>query len=172
MELKEELAGLIGVQRKFMLLRIADISLPLAKNICKVSDGTYNTWVRRVPTKFSELYQRLEELTIQFRDEAILLLRRDNQLAAVMLEAEIIEKVREEVRDGEYKLTKTHLAREVYSKLMADLDATPRVQIASWEQRAEYYFNEPRGEVIDGQYEEAIRQPNELGESQLLTQSV
>ena len=156
MALKEEINGIIGKQRRFLLLRIIGVDPRTARSLCNVTPGIYNNWVNN--PEFSVLYHKVEEYRKDYRDEAMLLLRRANQLRAVLLEEEIIDKMRLELESGEYKLLKTHLAREVYSKLINDLDYQPQTQNLTWAQRIDMLnYNPPhelkQGEVIDAEYE-------------------
>ena len=133
--LKEELTGVIGRPRRFILLRIAGFELTEALRIVDVKQSRYNHWT--MEEKFQTVYRKLAELTDKYRDEAIKLLRRENQLAAVMLEADVIEKLREEVETGIYDLLKTKLGASVYDKLVTDLDKVPTISVQNmtWEQR-------------------------------------
>lgn len=161
MSLNEEIKGLIGKKRRFLLFRIAGIDTDVAKKLCKVSQGTYNTWTRLPNNRFVELYRRKDEFSTSYRHEAIRMLRRDNQLSAVLLEERIIQKLKEELDLGEYNLIRTSLARDVYSRLMGDLDAQPQTQVLSWEQRLNQLFIQPNqqeslpegvSEVIEGEF--------------------
>jgi len=131
--LKEEIKTIIGNRRRFLLLRIADVDPETARKLCNVRKGTYNSWLQ--DEKFVVLHRRRDEFSANFKVEAIQLLRRDNQLAAVLLEGKIITKMKEEVDSGQYELLRTNLAKEVYSKLIADLDYQPQALSLTWEQR-------------------------------------
>lgn len=133
MTLREELKPLTGNKRKFQLLRIVDMEVDTALTLCGVKRGTYNTWCQQ--DTFVALYRRREEFSGSYKQEAIQLLRRDNQLAAVLLESKILAKMKDEIASGELSLVKTNLAREVYSKLMSDLDIQPKVANLTWQQR-------------------------------------
>lgn len=156
MTLREEIKALTGNRRKFLLLRIVDMNVNTALTLCGVQRGTYNTWCQN--DIFVGLYRRRDEFAGEHKQEAIQLLRRDNQLAAVLLESNILHKIKEEIESGELVLTKTNLAREVYSRLMGDLDSQPKVQVQSWDQRVHNLITGDRrqideGEVIDGEFE-------------------
>ncbi len=150
MTLREELKPLTGNRRKFQLLRIVDMGVNTALGLCGVKRGTYNTWLQN--GVFVSLYRRRDEFAGSFKQEAIQLLRRDNQLAAVLLESKILARMKEEIASGELSLVKTNLAREVYSKLMTELDIQPKVQSLSWDQRV---FNLTAGEPVP-RIEEAV----------------
>ena len=151
MSLKEEISTLIGNRRRFLLFRIADVDTDTARKLCGIKKGTYNTWLK--DKHFVGMYRRRNEWSAEYKKEAISLLRRDNQLAAVLLEEKIITRMQEEIETGEYNLIRTHLAREVYSKLINDLDVIPQVSTISWEQRVQALFLGNRQEAVDGQYE-------------------
>ena len=129
--LKDELKEFTGNKRKFLLLRIAGMSRKVSWELCGIQKGTYNTWLQK--DSFINTHQRIEELAQEYKQEAIQLLRRDNQLSAILLEKSIIEKLRTEIADENYVLVKTHLAREVYSRLLNDLDSQPEEKKATWE---------------------------------------
>jgi len=163
MSLREEIKALTGNKRKFLLMRIVDMGVDTALSLCGVKRGTYNSWCQQ--DTFVALYRRRGEFAGEHKQEAIQLLRRDNQLAAVLLESKILGKIKEEIESGELALTKTNLAREVYSRLMGDLDAQPKVANLTWEQRIlNLTAREPvpelsEGEVINGEFvEEPIKE--------------
>lgn len=141
------------------MLRIADLDTSAAMKLVGVTRGTYNSWVSQ--PAFGELYSKRDELNAEYKQEAIQLLRRDNQLEAVLLEGHILAKMREELNSGEYNLLRSHLAREVYSKLISELDVIPQTQILSWEQRVQQIWNNVpeqlnSGEVVDIEAKEIL----------------
>ena len=158
MSLREELKPLTGNKRKFQLLRIVDMGVDTALSIVGVQRGTYNSWCQN--DIFVALYRRRDEFSGSFKQEAIQLLRRDNQLAAVLLESKILARMKEEIASGELSLVKTNLAREVYSKLMTELDVQPKVQNLTWQQRIDQLNvgTEPsqitEGETVDAEFTE------------------
>lgn len=155
MTLREELKPLTGNKRKFQLLRIVDMGVNTALTLCGVKRGTYNTWCQS--ETFVTLYRRREEFSGSYKQEAIQLLRRDNQLAAVLLESKILAKMKDEIASGELALVKTNLAREVYSKLITDLDVQPQIKSLTWDQRVQQLVLPDRpqieGEVVNGEFE-------------------
>ena len=177
MTLREELKAVSGNKRHFILLRIADMDTAAARKLVGVTQGTYNSWLHN--PEFAALYHRRAEFCGEYKLEAIQLLRRDNQLTAVLLESKLIRKMKEEVEKGEYELIRTNLAREVYSKLISDLDYQPQVANLSWEQKLQQIFmgqTNPQlgeGEVINAEVitETASEQEAEHPQSQLLTNS-
>jgi hypothetical protein len=140
MNLKEELKELTGKKRRFLLFRIAEVEAEPARQLCGVTQGSYNNWVGGDDTTFTQLYRRLDELTVSYKQEAIQMLRRDNQLAAVLLEEKIISKMKAEIDSGEYNLIRTNLARDVYTKLIGDLDVVPATQVQTWQQKVQQIF--------------------------------
>ena len=152
--LKEELKDITGRRKRFLLMRIADVEPEVARNLCGVPKGTYNTWTSDPNCKFVSLYRKRKEFAGLYKQEAIQMLRRDNQLAVVLLEEKIINKMREELETGEYILIRTNIARDVYSKLIGDLDLVPQSTVISWEQRLQNIFL-PQQEVQRGQIIEA-----------------
>ena len=173
MSLQEEIKELVGKKRRFFLLRIADVDADTARKLAKVPKGTYNTWTSDPHSHFVELYRRRDEFSGIYKQEAIQILRRDNQLQAVLLEQEIIKEMREEIRKGTYNLIRTNLARDVYTKLIGDLDYQPQVQSLTWVDKLQQLFpNEPvpiggqRGQIIEAEVSELTEHP----ESQLVPQ--
>ncbi len=171
MSLREEIKTLSGNKRRFFLLRIADMDTKASLKLCGVVRGTYNSWLQN--TEFVEIYRRRREFAGEYKQEAIQLLRRDNQLEAVLLEGKIVSKMKEELESGEYSLIRSHLAREVYSKLISDLDVVPQTQLISWEQRLQSVIISaspseqiPEGEVIEGEIINAQLETDSEQESQ------
>ena len=158
--LQEEIKPLSGYKRTFLLMRIAGLDTGLSMRLVGVSRGTYNSWFNN--GEFSGIYHKLPQLMQDHRQEAIQMLRRDNQLEAVLLEGKILQRIKEEIESGELSFCKTNLAREVYSKLMTDLDASPKVQQATWQQRIDYLQQnflpgtqkQIEGGMIDAEFEE------------------
>ncbi len=168
--LREEIKPLSGNRRKFFLLRIADMDTAMALKLVGVAKGTYNSWLQ--DQEFVTLYRQVKEFAVQYKQEAVQLLRRDNQLDAVLLERDIIKKLKEELESGDYNLLRSQLAREVYSKLMSDLDVVPAVQVQTWEQRIGQIINNPptqieEGVTIDGNYKEVSQPEAEHSQGQL-----
>jgi len=160
MSLKDEVRTLSGNKRRFFLLRIADLDTKAALKICGVVRATYSSWLQN--TEFVELYRKRAKYAADYKQEAIQLLRRDNQLEAVLLEGKIIAKMRDELAGGETgegSLLRSNLAKEVYSKLISDLDVIPQAPILSWQQRIQQIFASPppdqitQGEFRDAQFE-------------------
>ena len=141
MSLQTELAGIYGRKKRFLLLRIAGIETAAARQLCGVTLHTYNNWVGN--DRFSKVYRRKDELEEEYKVDAIALLRRYNQLEAMMLENKLVVKMREEIETGHYDLIRTNLARDVYNKLISELDYQPSTQI-SWEQRLQQLFIAPQ----------------------------
>jgi hypothetical protein len=131
-DLKSIISPVIGNRRKFLLLRIADMPVAESMSICGVKKATYHSWLQ--DDVFTAIYRRRDELSNDYKEEAIRLLRRDNQLAAVLLEEQVIATLVAEVQSGTYALAKTPLAKEVYTKLVANLDWQPKTLVnANWE---------------------------------------
>lgn len=149
--LAERIVDLTPLQRKFLLLRAVGFDKASAMEQCEVKkgqpikQGTYNKWLTY--ENFIEAYRfiRSGELTAEDKREAIKLLRRDNQLSAVLLEEEVITQIRAEIVSGNYVLLKTALAKEVYQKLIGDLDVpTVKHERATWEQNILALVNPPK----------------------------
>jgi hypothetical protein len=133
MGLKEELKNITGNKRKYLLLRIADMDAKTSRDLTGIEQGTYNSWLQQ--EEFVAIHRRINDLCSLYSQEAAQLLRRSNQFDAVLLEGKMLKKMKEELDSGEYDFIRTNIAREVYSKLMAELDATPKVLALSWEER-------------------------------------
>lgn len=158
-----------GTKRSFILMRIAGLDTDLSMKLTGVSRGTYNSWFKN--EEFATVYHQIESLIANHRDDAIQLLRRNNQLEAVLLESKMISKIKDEIEAGHYDFTRTHLAREVYSKLMSELDKAPAsIKRLSWEQRIQQFLpgeqrQISRGVIIDGEFEEVSEQSSEHSQS-------
>jgi hypothetical protein len=165
MSLQEAIKKLSGNKRKFLLLRIADMDAQSARKLTGVKIGTYNSWLQQ--EDFVSLYRQRDVFNAENKQEAIQMLRRDNQLEAVLLEGRIIKEMKAELETKEYNLLRTNLAREVYSKLISDLDATPTTQILSWEQRiANITTVPPQEQVIEGEIIHAISEADSEQETE------
>lgn len=131
------------------------MSTEQALKLIGVVRGTYNSWCQN--NQFVEIYRQCRDNAADWKQEAIQLLRRDNQLDAVLMEAKVITRMKEELDSGEYQLIRSHLAREVYGKLITDLDAQPDIAL-TWEQRILNLGVNPNqigsGQVIDGEVRE------------------
>lgn len=145
--LKDEIKAVSGRKKRFILLRIIDVGTEEARKLCGITKGTYNTWLHN--EAFVELYRRRAELAVEYRLEALQMMRRDNQLQAVLLEEKIINKMKDEIESGNYDLIRSNLAREVYSKLIADLDYQPQSLSLTWEQKIAL-LNKPDTPQIEG----------------------
>jgi hypothetical protein len=159
-------------QRQYILRRIAGLDTSTTRTLLGIAKGTYNTWFHN--QVFADVHKQLPELSFKHRIEAIQILRRDNQLEAVLLEGKMIAKMKEEIDSGELYFCRTNLAREVYSKLISDLDKAPAgVQVLSWQQRIQQFFPERTvgGEVIDGKFKEIGSESAEHSQGELITQS-
>jgi hypothetical protein len=156
--LTEIIAQRTGKQKHYLLLRISGLDTATAMGTAKITKALYNAWCR--DKQFVEIHRKVGTLESEHKVTAIQLLRRNNQLEAVLLEARIIFKMKEEIESGDYDLTRTNLAREVYSKLMAELDATPKVQVQTWEQKIGQIINNAEmpklvGGIVDAEFTEA-----------------
>lgn len=158
-----------------MLMRIAGLDARTSKRLCNVATGTYNAWFK--DDTFNDLHHQLSELSYEHRQEAIQLLRRGNQLEAVLLEGKVIQKMKEEIESGEYALLRTNLAKSVYDRLLTDLDTTPQQQSSmTWEQKIAVLVGHDQPQEIGGvneehQLEEASSQQAEYPQSYLPSKS-
>ena len=147
--LRDEIRPLTGNRRRFFLLRIVDMDKKTALNLCNIKGGTYNTWCQ--DKEFVALYRRRDEFCAEYKQEAIQLLRRDNQLAAVMLETKIVAKMQEEVDSGIYELMRTNIAKSVYERLIADLDVVPQIKNLTWQDRVIQITANPNPELVEAE---------------------
>ena len=126
--LQEELYEITAtIERRFLLYRIAGLSVKDSLGFCKVGMGSYNAWTEK--PAFLAVNRRRNELERDHRAEAIKLLRRENQIGAVVVEERIINTLLEELDNKEYVLIKTPIAKTVYDKLMADIDAMATINV-------------------------------------------
>lgn len=159
--LREKIKPLSENRKRYLLLRIAGLDTAMSMKLVGIARNTYNRWFHN--KTFSDLHKQLSDLEHEHRIEAIQMLRRDNQLEAVLLEGKIVKKMKDEIEAGAYDLVRTNLAREVYSRLMGDLDVTPTTQILTWEQKIAQIFTTPRQQIVEGEIVEVIDdQPQEV----------
>ena len=114
-------------ERKFLLFRIAGLDIKDALTFTGVNQGSYNAWCEK--PDFRELNRRRGDLERDHRSEAVKLLRRENQIGAVVIEQRIIETLLQELDSHEYDLMRTPIAKTVYDKLMQDIDAMPTITL-------------------------------------------
>ena len=169
--LSEIVKPLSGNKRQFILMRVSGLDVGVSRDLIGVARSTYDSWFHH--EVFVQIHRQLPDLIATHRQEAIQMLRRDNQLEAVLLEGKLIKKMKEEVDSGELKLCKTNLGREVYSKLISELDAPiTAVKQLTYEQRISQFFPQPneqleqgKGEHIDGEFKEIGVEQTEHQES-------
>ena len=154
-------------------MRVAGMDADIVMNLIGVKRGTYNSWFKN--EEFSLIYHELPALTQEHRQEAVQMLRKGNQLEAVLLEGKIIAQLKREIETGDYSLAKTNLAREVYSKLMTDLDVTPQVKSLTYEQRILQLGRVPEQitegvRTIDAEFEEISSKQTEHPKSESLSE--
>lgn len=146
-----------------MLLRIIGMDTEASRQLCGLTKGTYNSWLH--DDAFVQLHRQIPNFAAEYQREALQLLRRNNQQRAVLLEEKMLKKIDDELESGEYDLLRTNLGKEVYSKLIADLDYQPKALSLSWEQRiAQLNTGQlpPQiegGDVIDGSFTETDSEP-------------
>lgn len=128
------LEGLTGKRRQYLIFLIAGLSRGLAIDLTKVNKSSPSFW-RKEDEKYALVESKAELLVNEYQEQAIKLIRRDNQVGAALLERTMIEKIREELDSGEHVLLRTHLAREVYGKLIQNLDQLDSLpQHITWQQ--------------------------------------
>jgi len=156
-----------------------------ALKLTGVKQGTYNSWLQS--QEFVAIYRQRDALNSEYKQEAIQILRRDNQLEAVLLEGKIIAEMKREIDEKDYNLIRSRLACDVYAKLITDLDVIPHTQLLTWEQRIGQITNIVNpppvqiSPVIEGEFkpieeeddkpETDNKQETEHTESELLTDS-
>lgn len=128
------LEGLTGKRRQYLIFLIAGLSQGYAIELTKVNKSSPSFW-RKEDERYALVESKAELLVNEYQEQAIKLIRRDNQVGAALLERIMIEKIREEVDSGDYVLLRTHLAREVYGKLIQNLDQMDSLpQHITWQQ--------------------------------------
>jgi len=145
MSLEEEIHPLVGQQRRFMLFRIANVDADKARTLCDVTRGVYNHWFDE--PVFVTINRKRDELSKTYKKEALSMLRKDNQITAILLEEALLNEMKAELDTRDYNLIKTPLAREVYVKAMESI--TPEAQSqAGWPARIQQLFvNTPPPQV-------------------------
>lgn len=171
MPLVEELKTVSGRKKRYLLLRIIGMDVGSSRQLCSLTKGTYNSWLQN--DAFVTIHRRIAEFAAEYQREALQLLRRNNQQKAVLLEEKMLAKIDEELESGNYDLIKTNLGKEVYSKLIADLDYQPKALSLTWEQRVAQLNTgtqpsqiEQGGEVINAEFiETTSKSENQRPES-------
>jgi hypothetical protein len=119
-------------QKSFILLCVAGMSVEEALTHHSIS--SYFRWKR--DPQFREVLDNLPELTRDYADEAIGLLRLRNISEILTLEDKVLDIVKEELRTGKYNLLKTHLAREIFSRAKDDKHKAKKEEFKqTWQQR-------------------------------------
>jgi hypothetical protein len=138
--LRDLLKGITGKPRDYLVLRIAGI--PKEDALASVNSDKWGlaSWNR--DRNFYDVHHAVKKWEAEFKSQAIKMMRRSNQLLAAMFERDVILILMTEVATGQHKLIKTQIAKEIYAKLINDLDTTPAVQHNSWEQNI--------GKIIQG----------------------
>jgi len=160
--LKELLQGIVGKPRKFLVLRISGVAKEDALAMVSSDRWGFASWIRN--SLFQSVHKRIKHWQAEFKSEAIKMLRRSNQLLAALFEKDVIEKLIGEVESGDYHLIKTQLAKEVYAKLINDLDSIPAVQHNSWEQTIERLYaggsndNREAERIKDKEHQESLNE--------------
>lgn len=172
--LAEVVKPLSGNKRQFVLLKVSGLDSSVAMAMVGVNRGTYNSWFKN--ETFNAIYKLVPDLIVAHRDEALQLLRRGNQLEAVILEGKMIRRLADEIDSGQLVLARTHLGREVYSKLMSDLDKVPQsVRVETWDQKVLALINNPQGQLqeghVDGEFKEVSSVKTEHQESDTPSES-
>ncbi len=169
--LQEELQNVEDTkERKFLLYRIAGLSIGDSLTFVKRNMGSYNKWIMK--PEFQAISRRRVELERSHRAEAIKLLRRENQIGAVIIEERIIEELMAELDNKEYNLIKTPIAKTVYDKLMQDIDTMPSIMVKklSWVDKMEVLLggrnenseteNSQSTQSVEGEFVQEIAQGN------------
>ena len=147
MDLETELNPLRGNPRKYLLLRIVGVSKKVSLETVKCLQITYDTWCRS--PEFLARQNRMREFATDYMEEAILLLRKTNKVASIILEGKMIERMSAEVEAGVFVFMKTNVAKEVYSNLAGTMATEAPKQLNDWRDRVHlltqnnFYGNEP-----------------------------
>jgi hypothetical protein len=133
--LENEIQAFRGPVRIFLLLRISGLSRTETLHIGNIPEPTYDSWLKN--PVFRDFNRRVDSMTAEYQRQAILLLRRNNQLKAVLFEGKVLDKMEEEIKNGKYHIIKTEIGKIVYSKLLSELDFTPATNEIkmTWEQK-------------------------------------
>lgn len=165
----QELKGIRGKARKYLLLRISGIDdIEAALNMISATRGAYINWFKPA---FSAVNSRLNELRDNYKEDAIKMLRRDTQVEAVLLEADIIKRLQKEISSGKYDLVRTNIARDIFGKLLSEIDMQPKGDTINWIDKIQVLQGKAQqkqlegGDVIDTEFEAIGSQQAEYQES-------
>jgi len=154
--LKEILSGIEERPRQFLLLRMIGLDKQSALGSLAIPEGTYKRWVTQ--KRFQKVYRQIDELGAEYRDDALLMLRDKNYALVVNLEYKMLQKILKEIKEDRPNFARTHLGREIYSRLANEMSTKPEIRSLTWEQLILNEGNRPQlqeGEIIDASYNEA-----------------
>jgi hypothetical protein len=123
-----------GERRQYLLMRVAGMDKRQALAATGLTENNYNNFMHE--EDFAAFNRQVDDLFTEFQKEAVTLLRRANQLRAVILESKMLATIEQEIETGEYVLSRTPLAKEVYTRLLNEMDIAPKApETLNWFQR-------------------------------------
>lgn len=99
-------------QREFIILCVAGMDVLDARKYLSIP--SYYRWLR--DSAFKEVLDNLPELSHNYAEEALTMLRMRTIAEALALEEEILAVIKEELKTKKYNLVKTHLGREIFTR--------------------------------------------------------
>jgi len=122
-------------QREFIILCVAGMDVLDARK--HLSIPSYYRWLS--DPVFKEVLDNLPELTQNYSEDAVIMLRLRNVAKVLAMEEKILAVINEELKTKKYNLIKTHLGREVFTrarerKLMKDVVKKETIK-QTWEDR-------------------------------------
>lgn len=131
-ELEQKLESTQGVKREYLLLRILGLD---HDTILKVLDSEDYLSYWKKDKNFSNILKQSKKLGKTHQDEAITLVRQSNKVTMVAMEQLLARKLLQEVIDDKPMFIKTHLGREVYNRMMNQLDSVGKKNdTGAWEE--------------------------------------
>lgn len=127
MALKDELANLKPKQRKFIYCRVVGLNTDTALAVAVIQKSTYK-WYMQHELGFNEAVHKVPVYHEEYFSEAYVALRRTSRMLGLQLEQDILQRMIEEIQNGELNLAKTALGREVYSKAMEEGRVQPKAE--------------------------------------------
>jgi len=131
-ELKEELRGVTGKKRIYLILRMLNMPHDDAMLAARIKDIAVGRWKHQDP-RFASVLARASALGSQYQDELIGMLRSATQSYAAFAEFLMVQKIIDELKSGEMSFLKTHTCRLLLDKLLARMEPDIRTLSLSWE---------------------------------------
>ena len=125
-------------QREFIIFCAAGMDTRDARKHLNVPVPSYYRWLK--DPAFKEVLDNLPELSHNYADDALAIIRMRTVVKAHALEEGILAVIQEELKTKKYNLVKTHLGREVFTraregKLIQEVAEARQIRLRTWEDK-------------------------------------